>query len=95
MNPNLSGISQKMKIYNYYKTPDGRVYLACPKKCNLCQEWNKEGQRWKVFVFMPLHCHLCCFAGYEDDFELKNGRVFCNSCYEKLKKRIKKIILGF
>ena len=41
---------------------------------------------------MPLHCHLCCFAGYEGDFELYKGFFLCNGCYAKMKKRIKEVL---
>lgn len=92
MNLELDGIKIKMKRYHHYKTPDGRIYLACPQSCLMCIAWKKDGQRWKPFVFMPLHCHSCCAGGYENNFQLHRGFILCNQCHKKLLKRIKEII---
>ena len=53
------------------------------KDCEVCKEWNKKGQRWKVFEFCPFHCSICFFAGHCEDFRIKGNVLLCISCVKK------------
>ena len=73
-----------------YAGKDKIPIKACPKDCEICIEWNKKGQTWKVFEFCPVHCHLCKHAGYPEEFDIINMSVLvCIKCYDKYLRCIK------
>lgn len=72
------------------------LVLACSKTCETCIEWNKPGNVWKNFVFSPLHCHLCEFVGYEEDYDLFGSgelKLFlCQNCFNSCKNKAKRVL---
>ena len=70
----------------------GNIYYACHKKCELCKEWKKPGNRWKHMIYFPYHCPGCNFAGYPEDFDIFGNTFMCLDCKKKCIKQIKKII---
>ena len=76
------------KKYNpIYSITTNKIYYCCPKTCNICKEWNQRNQIWKTLCFFPKHCHLCMFAGENEDFEKENIFIVCKKCHNLIKKR--------
>ena len=77
------------------------ILEACDQDtCKVCIEWSKKGQIWKNFVFCPLHCYMCEYAGYPDEFKIikneNSGTFVCGRCYKIYLERIKNILrLGY
>lgn len=85
----------RAKIEN--KEGGKKILEACDsKECNVCQEWKKKENIWKMFQFFPLHCYHCHFYGTNNDFEIihreKMGTLVCKQCHRNYLKRIKQIL---
>ena len=79
------------KNYNHiYSKSTDRYYFGCHKtKCEMCKLWSSKYQVWRWFEYFPIHCHLCHYAGYVEDFNFfANIIILCNSCYDKGKYKI-------
>ena len=70
-----------------YSVTYNRIYYGCPKKCKVCKQWKKKGEVWKGLYFFPIHCHLCEYAGNQEDFEIENIFILCKNCL-KIKKQL-------
>ena len=78
--------------YNTFISESGKIYYACDKNCPRCKEWNTKANFWKFDIFFPLHCHICYYAGYVDDFNILQNFIICSNCLKKYKKRLKEIL---
>jgi hypothetical protein len=81
------------KYNNIYSKSRDIYYFGCHKtKCEMCKLWSSKYQTWRWFEFFPLHCHLCHYAGYVDDFNFfADIIILCNNCYNKGKHKISQI----
>jgi len=82
------------KHYNWvYSETKQKYYFACSKDCSVCYDWHRPGEIWKFFIFMPVHCFNCNYAGYPDEFYFFNQIVvLCDICYEKAIRRQREIL---
>ena len=73
---------RRSKIYLIEKETNKRIpLLACPDDCKVCELWRTKHNTWLFFEYFPVHCYLCCHAGYPDDFHIINKSVIlCDYC---------------
>ena len=76
--------------YKFYDKDNNILNIISCVNCHVCKEWEKYP--WKVSYFCPVHCHLCYYAGYDEEFDIypdyKNnncGLFLCLKCIKKVK----------
>ena len=71
------------------------ILEACDSNtCKVCKEWNQASNIWKNWVFCPLHCYVCNYAGYVEEFAIIKSKIstlVCLDCHKKIYKYYGKI----
>ena len=82
--------------YKFYDKNNNKLNIIGCFDCYVCKEWEK--QPWKSRIFCPVHCYMCFYAGYDDEFVIfpkyddsKPSLFLCLNCEKKAKEKIKNL----